>query len=155
MLRRFRLPLVVLVAIFIALQLVPYGRDHTNPPVVADAPWPSAESRQLAVGACYDCHSHETRWPPYSWVAPMSWLVTRDVDQGRDEFNFSRWDEDGDEADKAVEAVEDGDMAPRRYQLAHPDARLSAAERQQLIAALTAMQGGGDGGRRGSNRGRQ
>lgn len=153
MLRRLRLPLVVLVAVFGAIQLVPYGRDHTNPAVVADAPWPSASARQLAVGACYDCHSHETRWPVYSRVAPFSWLVTRDVDQGRDEFNFSRWDEDGGEADKAVEEMEDGDMPPRRYQLAHPHARLSAAERQQLIAALTAMDD--DDGRRGSNRGRQ
>ncbi|MGH9035238.1 MAG: heme-binding domain-containing protein [Acidimicrobiia bacterium] len=156
MLRRLRFPLAILAAVFVALQLVPHGRDHTNPPVVADAPWPSAEARRLAVAACYDCHSHETRWPPYSWVAPFSWLVTRDVDQGRDDLNFSRWDEDGDRADKAAEEMEDGTMPPRRYELAHPGARLSAAERQQLIDALTAMEGGDRGnGRRGSNSSRR
>ncbi len=159
MLRRLRLPALVLIAVFGVVQLIPYGRDHTNPPVVTDASWPSASARRLAVAACYDCHSHETRWPPYSRVAPTSWLVTRDVEAGRDELNFSRWDDDGDEADKGAEAVEDGTMPPRRYQLAHPDARLSAAERQALIAALTAMDEGGGGGdgndRRGPNQGRQ
>lgn len=157
MLRRLRLALAVLGAAFVAIQAVPYGRDHDNPPVIADAPWPSADARRLAVAACYDCHSHETRWPPYSWVAPLSWLVTRDVTEGRDEFNFSRWDDDAGEADGAAEAVADGSMPPLRYRLAHSGARLSAGERRQLIAALWAMDRSGrrDGDdRSGPDRGR-
>ena len=70
-------------ALLLALQLVPYGRDHDNPPVAQDAPWATAEGRRLAVAACYDCHSNATRWPVYSHVAPMSWLVQRDVENGR------------------------------------------------------------------------
>ena len=124
-------------ALFVLLQLVPYGWWHENPPVRADAPWPDAESAALARDACYSCHSNETDWPLYSYVAPMSWLVRADVESGRDELNFSDWDEDGDRADKAVEAVTDGEMPPRRYALLHPEARLSDEEVAQLIAALT------------------
>ena len=126
-------------AIGAALQLVPYGWEHDNPPVTADAPWPSDRARQLARSACYDCHSNETRWPPQSFVAPFSWLVRSDVDQGRDELNFSAWDRDGEEAGDAAEAVAEGSMPPRRYELVHPSARLSSTEARELIAALEAM----------------
>jgi len=128
-----------LLAVAVLLQLVPYGRDHTNPPVTEDAPWPDGRARELATAACYDCHSNQTRWPPQSYVAPFSWLLTRDVEQGRDELNFSTWDEDDGEADDAAEAVADGSMPPRRYVLVHPDAALSEEERQVLVAALEAM----------------
>ncbi len=147
-----RLGLVALVA-FAALQLVPYGWRHDNPAVVADAPWPSPESATLARAACYDCHSNETRWPVYSYVAPMSWLVRRDVDGGLHELNFSDWGEDGGEADDAAEAVARSSMPPRQYLLVHPDARLSDGERQVLVDALVAMDGGGGGGGDGGNRG--
>jgi hypothetical protein len=137
-----------LFVVAVLLQLVPYGRDHTNPPVTQDAPWPEGRARELATAACYDCHSNQTRWPPQSFVAPFSWLVARDVVQGREALNFSTWDEDDGEADDAAEAVAAGEMPPRRYVLVHPDAALSDAERQLLIEALEAMDrargGGGD-----------
>jgi hypothetical protein len=120
-------------------QLVPYGWWHENPPVVQDAAWPDAESAALARDACYDCHSNETEWPVYSYVAPMSWLVRNDVESGRHELNFSRWDEDDGEADDAAETLRDGSMPPRQYQLMHPDARLSDEEVDRLVAALEAM----------------
>jgi hypothetical protein len=89
-------------------------------------------------------------WPPQSHVAPFSWLLTRDVEQGRAELNFSTWDSDDGEADDGAEAVAEGSMPPRRYLLAHPDANLSDAERQVLVDALEAMdrarRGGGGGG---------
>jgi hypothetical protein len=129
---------------FALIQFVPYGWWHENPPVVADAPWPDGESAQLAWDACYDCHSNETTWPLYSYVAPASWLVRRDVEAGRDELNFSRWDEDADEADDAAEAVADGSMPPRQYELLHPAARLSDAEVARLVAALEQMDRDGD-----------
>jgi hypothetical protein len=138
-----------LLAVAVLLQLVPHGRDHTNPPVTEDAPWPDGRARELATAACYDCHSNQTRWPPQSYVAPFSWLLTRDVEQGRAELNLSTWDSDDGEADDAAEAVADGSMPPRRYLLVHPDAALSDAERQVLVDALEAIDrarrgGGGD-----------
>lgn len=131
---------------------MPYGRDHDNAAVVADAPWSSPDARRLAVAACYDCHSNETQWPWYSNVAPMSWLVQRDVDQGRDELNFSEWPAHDDDL---ADAVEDGAMPPRNYTLLHPDARLSDAEKATLIAALRQLESEAEGQRRGPNRGRQ
>jgi hypothetical protein len=128
-----------LLAVAVLLQLVPYGRDHTNPPVTQDAPWPDGRSRELATAACYDCHSNQTHWAPQSFVAPFSWLVARDVSQGREALNFSTWDSDDGEADDAADAVADAEMPPRRYVLAHPDAALSETERQVLIEALEAM----------------
>jgi hypothetical protein len=139
-----------LLVVAVLLQLIPYGRDHTNPPVTEDAPWPDGRARELATAACYDCHSNQTRWPPQSYVAPFSWLLARDVEQGRDRLNFSTWDEDDGEADDAAEAVADGSMPPRRYLLVHPAAALDPAERRLLVDALEAMaatrSGGGNRG---------
>ena len=126
------------------LQLVPYGWWHDNPPVRQDAPWPDAATAELARVACYDCHSNETEWPFYSYVAPMSWLVRRDVELGREALNFSDWEDDASEADDAAESLLDGSMPPRQYELAHPDARLSDEEVEQLAAALVAMEAAAD-----------
>ena len=141
MLRRALLVAVVVVA---GLQLIPYGWSHPNPPVVQDAPWPSVEARRLAEAACYACHSNETDWPVYSYVAPMSWLVRNDVETGREELNFSEWDRDDGEADDAAETIADDSMPPWRYTVAHPDARLSNEQEQVLIDALLAMEDGGE-----------
>jgi hypothetical protein len=131
--------LIGVAVVFGAMQLVPYGWSHPNPEVTRDAPWPSEQARALAVDACYDCHSNETDWPIYSYVAPMSWLVRRDVEQGRDELNFSTWDEDDNEAEDAAETIEEGEMPPSRYTILHRDADLSDEEEQVLIDALLAM----------------
>jgi heme-binding protein len=139
-----RIVVLVLVIAFVAIQFVPYGWQHDNPPVVRDAPWPDEQSRRIARVSCYSCHSNETDWPPYSFVAPASWLVRRDVERGRDELNFSDWDEDRDEAEDAIEEIEEGSMPPRQYTLLHPDAKLTAAEARVLANALNAMESGED-----------
>lgn len=128
-----------LVGVFVLMQLVPYGWHHPNPPVTQPAPWPDARAEQLARDACYACHSNETDWPFYSYIAPMSWLVRRDVESGRDELNFSEWDRDDGEADDAAEEIMEGSMPPRRYTLMHPEAKLSDEERAVLVDALLAM----------------
>jgi Haem-binding domain len=131
-------------ATVLAIQLVPYGWWHDNPPVVEDAPWPDAASEQIARTSCYACHSNETDWPVYSYVAPMSWLVRRDVEDGRDELNFSDWSRHAGEADDAVEMIESGAMPLGRYTLIHRSADLSDDERETLVQALVAMSGGDD-----------
>jgi uncharacterized membrane protein YgcG len=139
---------------FAGAQLVPYGWRHSNPPVAQDAPWPSAATRTLAVRACYDCHSNESKYPVYSYVAPMSWLVRHDIDGGRAVLNFSLFGQGENKLHDAADAVEEGWMPPRKYLLLHPDAKLSAAEKRELAAALEAMdEADGGGGRRGPNRG--
>jgi hypothetical protein len=132
-----------LLLVAVLLQLLPFGRLGTDPPVTRDAPWPSGRARELAVAACYDCHSTQTRRPLYSRVAPFSWLVTRDVEQGREKLNFSTWEGKGGDARDAAETIAEASMPPRRYLLLHPDANLTDAERRLLVEALEGM-GGGD-----------
>ena len=121
-------------------QAVPYGRDHSNPSVVQEPAWDSPRTRELAVVACYDCHSNEVTYPWYSNVAPASWAVQRHVDEGRDELNFSELNKRKD-GDEAAETVEDGSMPPFYYMLTHPEARLTDAEKQELISGFVATFG--------------
>ena len=126
-------------ALFLLLaQAVPYGRSHTNPPVTAEPKWDSAQTRALAARACFDCHSNLTTWPWYSNVAPVSWLVQRDVDGGRSALNFSEWNKPQDGAGDIGEAISGGSMPPWFYPLMHPIANLSKADQERLIAGLAA-----------------
>lgn len=142
--------LVVVAALAIVallIQLVPYGRNHTNPPVVREPNWDSAQTRALAQRACFDCHSNETNWNHwYVNVAPFSWLVQRDVDEGRFHMNFSNWgaahggEEGGREHDDAGEMIMSGEMPPFQYLLMHPEAKLTDAEKQQLADGLSKLE---------------
>ena len=136
--RAWRRLAIVVVVVGTALQLVPLGAwQHDNPPVVDPARFADPAAEEIARASCFDCHSHEVRYPPQAWVAPVSWLVRRDVVEGRDELNFS--DFDPDDAEDAAEAVLDGEMPPRRYVLAHPGARLTDEEVDVLVTALSRM----------------
>lgn len=128
----------ILVGLFAVIQLVPYGHNHTNPPVTREASWPTPQARRLAVDACYDCHSNQTTWRWYSFVAPASWYVANHVSEGRDRLNFSEWDRPQ-RAEELSETVLEGSMPPRYYTLIHPAARLSRAEKQALIRALDGL----------------
>lgn len=119
-------------ALLLLIQAVPYGRDHQNPPVVQEPTWDSPATKEMATRACYDCHSNETIWPWYSNVAPMSWLVQRDVDKGRSKLNFSDLQAAGDEIEELGEVVLEGEMPKPIYLPTHPEARLTQAERNQL-----------------------
>jgi mono/diheme cytochrome c family protein len=136
--RKWLLRAAVVIALALALvQLVPYGRDHTNPAVTREVKWDSARTRELAVGACYDCHSNLTEWPWYSSVAPVSWLVYSDVREGREKLNFSQWDRaQGEEGDEVAEVVREGSMPPLQYKPLHPAGRLSEAERDELARGI-------------------
>lgn len=115
-----------------AIQVVPVSR--TNPPVTSAVTAPPAVAAILE-RACFDCHSHETRWPLQAYLAPVSWLVAHDVSEGREELDFSAWDrvDLGKVARKLPEEVGEGEMPPWIYLVAHPSARLSDAERTTLI----------------------
>jgi mono/diheme cytochrome c family protein len=133
--------LIVLGGILVVLQFVPYGCDRTNPPVVQEPAWDSPRTRELFFRACVDCHSNETAWPWYSRVAPVSWLVVSDVDEGREHLNVSEWHREQRHADEAAEMVRDGEMPLWFYVPLHPRARLAPAERDELIRGLVATFG--------------
>lgn len=128
----------ILLAVALLIQLVPFGHEHTNPAIISNPPWDSPQTEALAKRACYDCHSNETVWPWYSNIAPVSWLVQRDVNEGRMIVNFSDWNNYKGMASDMVREIKDGAMPPVYYKWLHPEANLSAAEIQQFITGLQA-----------------
>lgn len=128
----------VVIVLALLIQLVPVNRE--NPAVVTQVSWDSPETRALWEHACADCHSNETTWPWYSYVAPVSWLVARDVREGREKFNIS--DLTTSRLDKMMreiaEVVQEGEMPMPIYLVTHPEARLTSAERDALVKGLQA-----------------
>jgi mono/diheme cytochrome c family protein len=127
--------------VVVAMQLVPYGRDHTNPASGKEPAWDSPQTRELVVRACYDCHSNETRWPWYSNVAPVSWLLQHHVNEGREHLNFTEWDKPQKHAHEAAHEVEEGEMPMWSYLLLHGEADLPDADKQALMRGLEASFG--------------
>lgn len=129
------------VAGFIILQIIPVGnfipalQFPGNPPVVQAIQWDSPQTEDLLRRACFDCHSNESVWPWYSHVAPVSWLVTKDVNEGRRELNFSNLDlnESPNRMARHIEEHVNRDMPPQIYLVMHPEAKLTDAEKQQLV----------------------
>ena len=129
--------LKALLIVLLAMQLVPYGRgDRTNPTVVTEPEWDSPITRELTKRACFDCHSNETVWPTYTRIAPASWLIWHDVEEGRELLNLSEWNRPYEEAADAPEEIREGAMPPLPYQLMHRMARLSDAEQAALVTGL-------------------
>jgi hypothetical protein len=131
-----------LVAVFALLQLTNPAR--TNPPLLpggdisANNPPPPQIAAQLRA-SCYDCHSDETVWPWYSHIAPASWLVVSDVNDGRERLNFSDWphalpERAAKRLERMSEELDYKDMPPAKYTIIHADARLTDDQRRQLIA---------------------
>jgi hypothetical protein len=140
--------LIVAVAGFALLQIAPVRRlgiptqeIGNNPPerFKLDAP-PEVEA--IMRRACYDCHSNETHWPLYSRIAPGSWLMARDIHNGRSHLNFSKWadvdeDERQDDRENCWEQIESGAMPKWFYVFPfHPDAKLSDADKALLKSYL-------------------
>jgi hypothetical protein len=135
--RLIRRSLLTVVVLLLVIQLVPVRRD--NPPAtgaIRDVPPPV---RAALRRACYDCHSHETIWPWYSHVAPVSWLVARDVHEGRRHMDFSEWTTyaPANRAKKRAgisSLVQEREMPPWFYLPLHPDARLSDEDVSTIAA---------------------
>jgi len=136
--KKLKIVFLLLPVIFVGLQFTNPAR--TNPPVVNDLAAtnpPPAEITALLRAACYDCHSHETKWPLYSRIAPSSWLVVSDVNEGREHLNFSDWPTDPDRVAKKMDRINEvlgyKEMPPKKYTLLHPEARLTEAQFKKLL----------------------
>jgi hypothetical protein len=108
----------------------------TNPPVETEGPAPT-QVKTILHRACYDCHSNETVWPWYSKIAPVSWLVTNDVHEGRGEINFSTWNSYSQKKryevlGKVWKEVKEDNMPPLQYRIMHQEARLTAEDKTAL-----------------------
>jgi hypothetical protein len=127
---KLKILFILMALILIAIQFIPVNR--TNPPVTAglDAPM---EVITVFKKSCYNCHSNETVWPWYSNIAPISWLISSDVKDGRSHLNFSKW---GEFSRKDIvkmkegiwEEIEKGKMPLSKYIFMHPEAELNQKE---------------------------
>jgi len=136
--KKWKLILLAALGIFAALQLTNPAR--TNPPVITDfitAAKPPAAVATSIRAACYDCHSYETKWPWYSRVAPVSWLIVSDTDEGREKLDFSDWPDEAVRAAKKMDRINEvlgyREMPPKKYTLIHADARLTEAQRKEIM----------------------
>ncbi len=125
------------VSLFLAIIGIQFVEiDRTNPPVKEDLNAPS-EVKNILRYACYDCHSSETKWPWYSKVAPISWFIVDDVEEGRSHLNFSEW-ESLDMAkrrelkNKIIDEIKDDDMPLKSYTYLHPGASLNLSQKSIL-----------------------
>ncbi len=122
------------------IQLIPV--DRTNPPVAQNENFvQNMKTPQKIEGllrnACYDCHSNETEYPGYAYVAPISWSVKHHINEGREHGNFSVWGKYGKEAQetfiqRSISTIQDRSMPLPGYIAQHPEANLTDAERKLL-----------------------
>lgn len=126
--------IIIIVVLIVAIQFWPVNR--TNPPVVSEIQAPPGVMNVLRT-ACYDCHSNETDWPWYSYIAPVSWMIADDVHEARRHMNFSEWGSmpAGDRSEHREhiwKEVEGGYMPLLQYRIMHPKARLSDDQKKLL-----------------------
>lgn len=131
-----RWTLIAVVVVFAGMQAV--RPEQTNPPVKAEYTLAAqyevpADVARILERACGDCHSHRTRWPWYSHIAPASWLLADHVKDGRRHFNMDDFTEEMSLKDVCQE-IRVGSMPPRSYLLLHPEGKLSGAEIQTVCA---------------------
>ncbi|NOZ75419.1 MAG: heme-binding domain-containing protein [FCB group bacterium] len=122
------------IALIVAIQFIPV--NQSNPVSVHEPDWDTPQTRTYAKRVCFNCHSNETVWPWYAHVAPVSWLITHDVNEGREELNMSDW-RPGD-GKKAPDEFEENEMPPTPYLWLHPEAKLSPAEQKEFLKGLKA-----------------
>lgn len=134
--RFLRIGIVVVLGILVLIQFIPVNR--TNPAVTREVQWDSPETRALTQRACFDCHSNETVWPWYSYVAPISLRVASHVEEGRERLNFSAWEQPNEDFEEIEKVINRGEMPLSDYLLIHTEAKLSDAEKEALLAGLKA-----------------
>ena len=133
--------LFALLGIFIIMQF--FRIDKTNPPVDEKLDFititqPSKDITTMLKDACYDCHSHQVKYPWYSNIAPVSWWVKGHIDDGVEELNFSEWGnyapkKANHKLEESYEKVEKKEMPLTPYLIAHSEARLSEEQRAALV----------------------
>jgi len=130
-----RYALIGIAVLLLVAQFVPV--DRSNPPVAAAVDAPEDVMATLR-RSCWDCHSNETDWPWYAYVAPVSWRVSEHVHEGREHVNFTDWaDYDTEDLDEIYEEIADEvrkeGMPLKDYLLAHRNAVLTNADRERLV----------------------
>ncbi|PCJ27642.1 MAG: hypothetical protein COA97_03220 [Flavobacteriales bacterium] len=134
---------IVLGLLIIVVILQFFRIDKTNPEInriddFIEINNPPQEIVNILKSACYDCHSHETKYPWYSNVAPISWWVKDHITEAREELNFSEWGaykykRKDHKLEEMIEMLEEGKMPLNEYTWTHADAKLTPEQKIQLI----------------------
>lgn len=141
--------LLGLVAVLVILQF--FRIDKTNPPLDQPNDFitqtnPPQEIAALLKDACYDCHSHETKYPWYTNIAPVSWWIKDHIDEAREHLNFSIWGtyeakKRAHKLEECYEEVEEKHMPLKSYTWMHPEAKLDESQRSKLVKWFKAREG--------------
>ena len=133
--------IILLIVILIGIQFITI--DKTNPPTDMEKDFitianPPADMGIMIKESCYDCHSHHTKYPWYSNIAPVSWLLKEHVNNGRNHLNFSVWSDYKEskkdhKIDECIEMIESGEMPMKGYVLLHEEANLTDVQKQAMI----------------------
>ncbi len=128
--RQRRTIVFAVLVLLVAVQFIPVRR--TNPSGGAEIV-AAADVKAVLERSCYDCHSNDTKWPWYSYLAPVSWLIAHDVNEGREQLNFSVWREYAAKdrahlSEEAVEEVSRGGMPIKAYLFLHRGATIGPGE---------------------------
>lgn len=133
--------LLLILIVLVAIQFVPVNR--TNTPIdknqnFVDIHKPPQEVETIIKNACYDCHSNETKYPAYAYVAPISWSVKHHINEGRGNLNFSTWakynaDQKEHILEEFIETVRERKMPMKAYVNFHEEAKLTEVQRNVLI----------------------
>src|SRR6516165_174956 len=120
---------ILFVSVFIGMQFVPTpGTSKTSTAKTHTAEMIEPQVGKILNRSCQDCHSNRTAWPWYSHVAPVSWVISKHVNEGREVLDFSKWENQPPSTDERMlicDAVSNGWMPLPGYTAIHRDARLS------------------------------
>ncbi len=141
-----------LFGLFLLIQLYPVNRD--NPPVTEEIQVPD-NIKAIFERSCYDCHSNKTKWPWYSYIAPVSWLVAGHVEDGRKNLNFTEWDKydakkRANKLEEILDEIEEGEMPLPGYLRLHPEAVLSGEDIDAIANWYDSLESGGAVGETGA-----
>ena len=129
-----RQKIIIAVPTFFVIASIASVFAQSNPPIANQVEWDSPQTKELFYQTCADCHSHETKWPWYASIAPISFPVLYHVAEGREHFNISV--PDMGEYYEAAEELEEGEMPESSYLWLHPEAKLSIKEKEALLQGL-------------------
>jgi hypothetical protein len=131
----------ILTILFVLIQFIRI--DKTNPKIDKTQDFisiykPNETVRNTLKSSCYDCHSSESKYPWYSNISPVSWMLKHHINEGREELNFSEWGtfttkRKMKKLEEIVAEVEDGEMPMTPYIMMHSEAKMSEASRKAFL----------------------